>query len=1072
MSIKSLIAFTLFQGCTTFLMAQHYTEHQYAASEAVFNNPERGFYKYTSRGSADATLSKSTLENYYNNGFTLIYRIYYMSDYVDRPISQAYLDRIREDFQTIRKSGIKVVLRFAYTQRDRQPYGDAKPEQVQEHIAQLKPLLQENADVIAVLQAGFIGAWGEWYYTDYFSTTNPGNITAEDLQERADMVYALLDALPASRQIQLRTPGYKMDFFGNDPISAAEAYSGNMKSRIAHHNDCFVSSSSDVGTYQTANDRTYLQADSKYTAVGGETCAWYQPKSNCDSALAEMARYHWSFINTDYFGNTIQNWKDNGCFEIMQRNLGYRYEMVSSSLQDSSRQKGTFHGSIQIVNNGFSNPYNPRAVELVMRNKVTNKEYFLPLRTDIRQNPPGNNFTLEFEGGIPPEAENGRYDLFLNLPDPMTSLRNDLRYSIRLANDNTWEELTGYNRLFHTLVIHPSSSVPDYQGTVFFYGTDRYKMPVYPLLTIDGRSTDWTGLSQACTVPGNQHAVTVKICNDYNFLYFLASGPALYPNSRLFIDADNNPGTGGDIAVWQADGADYMVENHSLYAYSGADGSNIWSWKYLAPVLTTANDSVIEMAIGMDLLDIPTDTIRYGYQNGTFGAADYLPGKTAPILKYIIDGFIDYTPEVYSTHYAGNAILYWGIRENDNRFRIIERSDGNENNFSTIAVLSPGVVTICDRDLPAGETIFYRSYLTDFQTVTSVTPTISLVAGTDTFRYNEITTDGHTEDWNAVEPILSASATCTYFYRIFADTGSLNFLVTGNQVSSLELYLETDDNTATGSTILPWEITGIDYRISADSLFRFQQEWQYSGKLTNYVFTDSIIELSIPFDDLSLGDRTKIRTGIILYTGSGTSFLPFTGQPFPLYDRVPPTGPPANFHLVSSSTDPASKIILRWDKCNNCNGHIIEKSAGGTGLFEFLTEMDNKGYQYIDDSLQNHSTYSYRMYSYNIAGRSDYTRVLTSSTHDLGISNQESDNLYAVFTDNASGNLIIRIMDPVLDLSAVSLYDFSGKRVFFSGCSRRGEQEIIIPLREMTAGLYLLRLDFRQMTSSRKVLIY
>ena len=33
---------------------------------------------------------------------------------------------------------------------------------------QLKPVLQKNEDVIFVLQAGFVGAWGEWYYTTHF----------------------------------------------------------------------------------------------------------------------------------------------------------------------------------------------------------------------------------------------------------------------------------------------------------------------------------------------------------------------------------------------------------------------------------------------------------------------------------------------------------------------------------------------------------------------------------------------------------------------------------------------------------------------------------------------------------------------------------------------------------------------------------------------------------------------------------------------------------------------------------------------------------------------------------------
>jgi len=41
----------------------------------------------------------------------------------------------------------------------------------------------------------------------------------------------------------------------------------------------------------------------------------------------------------------------------------------------------------------------------------------------------------------------GKYQLYLNLPDPYASLHDDPRYSIRLANENMWDYKTGYNYL-------------------------------------------------------------------------------------------------------------------------------------------------------------------------------------------------------------------------------------------------------------------------------------------------------------------------------------------------------------------------------------------------------------------------------------------------------------------------------------------------------------------------------------------------------------------------------------------------------------------------------------------------
>jgi hypothetical protein len=41
----------------------------------------------------------------------------------------------------------------------------------------------------------------------------------------------------------------------------------------------------------------------------------------------------------------------------------------------------------------------------------------------------------------------GEYDVYLNLPDPYATLHDNPAYSIRLANENMWDETTGYNYL-------------------------------------------------------------------------------------------------------------------------------------------------------------------------------------------------------------------------------------------------------------------------------------------------------------------------------------------------------------------------------------------------------------------------------------------------------------------------------------------------------------------------------------------------------------------------------------------------------------------------------------------------
>src|SRR5699024_7204160 len=142
------------------------------------------------------------------------------------------------------------------------PYPDSEPDaseaRVLAHIAQLEPLLRAHEDVIALVQAGFIGAWGEWHTSTHGLDDDP--------DARRAILEALLDALPTSRSTQLRCPAYKEVLFG-DPLTEAEARSGSHEARVGHHNDCFVSSESDVGTYPSGERErwvSYLAADTRF----------------------------------------------------------------------------------------------------------------------------------------------------------------------------------------------------------------------------------------------------------------------------------------------------------------------------------------------------------------------------------------------------------------------------------------------------------------------------------------------------------------------------------------------------------------------------------------------------------------------------------------------------------------------------------------------------------------------------------------------------------------------------------------------------------------------------------------
>ena len=89
-----------------------------------------------------------------------------LSAYRTRDLPSNYLTKLNTGFANLRKQGLKAVVRFAYnypeTESDYLNAQDATP-RASSAITQLQPVLQANADVIAAVQGGFIGAWGEWH---------------------------------------------------------------------------------------------------------------------------------------------------------------------------------------------------------------------------------------------------------------------------------------------------------------------------------------------------------------------------------------------------------------------------------------------------------------------------------------------------------------------------------------------------------------------------------------------------------------------------------------------------------------------------------------------------------------------------------------------------------------------------------------------------------------------------------------------------------------------------------------------------------------------------------------------
>jgi hypothetical protein len=420
----------------------------YTAATDNFANPERGFYHHT--GDCDkADFSQATLQSYRTSqGISLVMCVFYLAEYKNGPIAQAALDQLQQQIDTVRAAGLKMVLRFAYTTST--AGDDSTKDRILAHLDQLAPYLNAGKDVIAVVQAGLIGAWGEWYYTQNFG--NAGTITTTDWANRKAVTDKLLSVVPSTRMVQLRTPKFKRTLYSTTPVQSAAAYNGSALSRLGHHNDCFLASPDDFGTYEnTAVEYPYLQSDTTYVAMGGETCGSNPPRSSCPTATSELAQFHWSFLNTDYEPTVLNSWNTGGCLADVTKNLGYRFRLESGTYPATASPGGSLPVSFTVHNDGYATPFNPRNLELVLRNTSTGTTYRLAMSSDPRRWTAGTSTTVSQTLTVPANVPVGSYTLLLNLPDPLLSTRPE--YSIRLANQGTWDAATGMNSLLHTLTV-------------------------------------------------------------------------------------------------------------------------------------------------------------------------------------------------------------------------------------------------------------------------------------------------------------------------------------------------------------------------------------------------------------------------------------------------------------------------------------------------------------------------------------------------------------------------------------------------------------------------------------------
>lgn len=403
------------------------------------------------------------------DGVTIMQSYCFLMKYDDgRELPQHKLDDIEAFFRKVRESGVKALLRFAYELSPSLTGPTA--ETTLRHLAQLKPLLRKYSDVIYVLQCGFIGKFGEWH--------NSFHKLQNDTKFHRELLAAVLEALPANRCTMMRYPALKMRLFGTEPLAAGQAFTEAPEARIGHFNDGFMANATHGGTFgrndslvSAEKEQSYLAQEGLYLPMDGEL--FWRDAGGCQALPQEAAvnfnRWHYDTFGMvhgnelfegvpgysmdvwkrvpvdpmyildcklpfeeDYFTDASGRHVWRSYYEYIRDHLGYRLVLKSAEVSDSCRAGGAFRATVEIVNQGFSSPVNPRPIQLVLRDKCA--EYRLEFMTDIRRLAAGKRHVLTLEATLPTEMRGGLYRVGLAMPDGSVELRARPEYAIRCAN--------------------------------------------------------------------------------------------------------------------------------------------------------------------------------------------------------------------------------------------------------------------------------------------------------------------------------------------------------------------------------------------------------------------------------------------------------------------------------------------------------------------------------------------------------------------------------------------------------------------------------------------------------------
>ena len=389
---------------------------------------------------------KTTLQNLRNNNTTAVVRIAYDNHYSGYTKDTWVKDDKGNDVlmkRSVWEPQIKTVL---------------------QHQQAVGEIFAQFPDVIASVECGVFGPWGEMHSSQIMSDNNLKLV-----------IDKWLEVLPESMTVTVRQPEHYCKWSGVPVASIQENVTapGTLEYRVGVFNDGYLGSYDDRGTFRNrTKEVAWLENQAKHTLYGGEIVLWESdpkhPSEELNNAVymeKEGFKTHTSYLNIGWNDNVIQDMRDttfkgtdplySGAgvseFTYVQNHLGYRYVVRNVKLTKETTKYENFALEADIENVGFANLIMEKKAYLIIKGtdsatSAYEKAYDLSSldaslkesseNADPRDWDSAATTVLKANVDIPDDFPSGAYQVYIKL---VTDTENHPEYCelpIRFSNED------------------------------------------------------------------------------------------------------------------------------------------------------------------------------------------------------------------------------------------------------------------------------------------------------------------------------------------------------------------------------------------------------------------------------------------------------------------------------------------------------------------------------------------------------------------------------------------------------------------------------------------------------------